>query len=259
MPDSHHTRDDLLGGMIRLLQPRQGQRASADAVMLAAAVPAKGAVRVLELGCGAGPAMLCLAARVKTAQVTGVELQADLVALSARNIAENGLADRLTVLPGDIRQSRIAGLAAGSFDQVFANPPYFDSARHRVSPHAGRALARSEGARSEGGRSESGEADLAHWIAALLRYARSGGGITLIHTAERLGDILGLLGPKAGAIRVIPLFSRAGQPAKRVIVRAVKGSRTPLVLDPGVVLHQADGSYLPAIEAVLRAGAAFPV
>jgi tRNA1(Val) A37 N6-methylase TrmN6 len=266
MPDSNHTQDDLLGGLVRLIQPRQGQRASADAIMLAAAVQVKGPgrepARVLELGCGVGPAMLCLAARLKNVQVTGVELQSDLVTLCRRNIEANGLTDRLVVKEGDIR-SRIAGVAPGSFDHVFANPPYYDTGRHRVSPHAGRALARSEGARSEGVRSEvagsdAGAAELSHWIAALLRHARSGGGVTLIHPADRLGDILAGLGAKAGAIRVIPLFSRAGQPAKRVIVRAIKGSKAPLVLDPGVVLHQAGNSYVPEIEAVLRDGAAFP-
>lgn len=248
MPDTDHTTDALLGGLVRLKQPRKGQRASADAVMLAAAVGAKAGARVLELGCGSGVAMLCLAARLKTVTVAGLELQPDLVALCARNIAANGVEDRLSVFEGDIRARRIAGLAPNSFDQVFANPPYFDVARHRVSPHAGRAAARAE----------AEDADLGHWVAAMLRYAKPNAGLTLIHKAERLGDILSALDGKAGAIRVIPLWSKAGQPAKRVIVKAVKGSKAPLTLTPGLVLHQADGSYLPEIDAVLRNGAALP-
>jgi tRNA1(Val) A37 N6-methylase TrmN6 len=248
MPDTDHTHDALLGGLVRLKQPRKGQRASADAVMLAAAVGAKTGARVLELGCGSGVAMLCLAARLKTVTVAGLELQSDLVALCARNIAANGVEDRLSVFEGDIRARRIAGLAPNSFDQVFANPPYFDAARHRVSPHAGRAAARAE----------AEDADLGHWIAAMLRYAKPNAGLTLIHKAERLGDILSVLDGKAGAIRVIPLWSKAGQPAKRVIVKAVKGSKAPLTLTPGLVLHRADGSYLPEIDAVLRSGAALP-
>ncbi len=249
MPDNDHTTDALLGGLVRLKQPRKGQRASADAVMLAAAVGAKAGARVLELGCGSGVAMLCLAARLKTVTVAGLELQPDLVALCARNIVANGVEDRLSVFEGDIRARRVAGLAPNSFDQVFANPPYFDAARHRVSPHAGRATARAE----------AEDADLGHWIAAMLRYAKPNAGLTLIHKAERLGDILAALEKgKAGAIRVIPLWSKAGQPAKRVIVRAVKGSKAPLTLTPGLVLHQADGSYLPEIDAVLRNGAALP-
>lgn len=249
MPDNDHTHDALLGGLVRLKQPRKGQRASADAVMLAAAVAAKSGAQVLELGCGSGVAMLCVASRLKNVTVAGLELQPDLAALCAKNIAANGFADRLSVHEGDIRARRIAGLTPNSFDQVFANPPYFDVARHRVSPHAGRAAARADGGAA---------ADIGHWVAAMLRYAKPNAGLTLIHKAERLGDILAAFESKAGAIRVIPLWSRPGQPAKRVIVRAVKGSRAPLTLTPGLVLHSADGGYLPEIDAVLRSGAALP-
>jgi tRNA1Val (adenine37-N6)-methyltransferase len=248
MPDNDHTTDALLGGLVRLKQPRKGQRASADAVMLAAAIVAKSGAQVLELGCGSGVAMLCVAARLKNVHVAGLELQSDLAALCARNIAANSFEDRLRVHEGDLRARRIAGLAPNSFDQVFANPPYFEVARHRVSPHAGRATARAE----------AEDADVGHWVAAMLRYAKPNAGLTLIHKAERLGDILAAFDGKAGAIRVIPLWSRPGQPAKRVIVRAVKGSKAPLTLTPGLVLHQPDGSYLPEIDAVLRAGAALP-
>lgn len=249
MPDNDHTHDALLGGLVRLKQPRKGQRASADAVMLAAAVAAKAGAQVLELGCGSGVAMLCLAARLKNVAVAGLELQPDLVALCARNIAANGFEDRLSVHEGDIRARRLAGLTPNSFDQVFANPPYFDAARHRVSPHAGRAAARADGGEA---------ADIGHWVAAMLRYAKPNAGLTLIHKAERLGDLLAAFEGKAGAIRVIPLWSRPGQPAKRVILRAVKGSKAPLTLTPGLVLHSADGGYLPEIDAVLRNGAPLP-
>lgn len=249
MPDNDHTHDALLGGLVRLKQPRKGQRASADAVMLAAAIGAKAGAQVLELGCGSGVAMLCLAARLKNVTVAGLELQPDLVALCAKNIAANGFEDRLAVHEGDIRARRIAGLTPNSFDQVFANPPYFDVARHRVSPHAGRAAARADGGAA---------ADIGHWVAAMLRYAKPNAGLTLIHKAERLGEILAAFEGKAGAIRVIPLWSRPGQPAKRVILRAVKGSKAPLTLTPGLVLHSAEGGYLPEIDAVLRSGAALP-
>jgi tRNA1(Val) A37 N6-methylase TrmN6 len=247
MTVADHTRDALLGGRIQIEQPRRGQRATADAVMLAAAVPAKRGQRVLELGAGSGVGMLCLAARVAGIAIDGIEIQPALVALCARNIAANGLDQRLHVAEGDIRR-RVAGIQPNSYDQVFANPPYFDSARHRASPHAGRATARSE----------SGEADLPQWIAAMLRHAKPGGRLTLIHKAERLADILQALGSKAGGIRVVPLQSRAGEAAKRIVVSAIKGSRAPLVLAPGLVLHGAGGTYVPAVDAMLREGAAFP-
>lgn len=228
-----------------LIQPRKGQRASADAVMLAAAVPAKRGQRALELGCGTGVAMLCLAARVADLEVDGVEIQPDLVALAARNITANGQAERLRAFAGDLRE-RIPGVAPNSFDQVFANPPYFDSGRHRQAADPGRALAR------------QGE-DSAAWVAAMLRYCRPGGRLTLIQRVEQLGPLLQALEPKAGGIEVIPLHSKSDQAAKRLILRAVKGAKTPLLLRPGLVLHQADGSYFPEIDAVLRDGAALPI
>jgi tRNA1(Val) A37 N6-methylase TrmN6 len=228
-----------------LTQPRKGQRASADAVMLAAAVPARRGQRVLELGCGTGVAMLCLAARVPGLEIDGVEIQPDLVELAGRNIAANGQAERLRVVAGDLRE-RITGIAPNSFDQAFANPPYFDSGRHRQAADPGRALAR------------QGE-DSAAWVAAMLRYLKPGGRLTLIQRVEQLGPLLQALAPKAGGIEVIPLHSKPGQAAKRLILRAVKGGKAPLMLRPGLVLHQADGSYFPEIDAVLREGAPLPI
>ncbi|MBL4768768.1 MAG: methyltransferase, partial [Rhodobacteraceae bacterium] len=47
-----------------LFQPRKGYRAGIDPMLLAASVPAHAGQSVLELGCGAGAAILCLATRV---------------------------------------------------------------------------------------------------------------------------------------------------------------------------------------------------
>lgn len=241
------TEDRLLDGRVVLLQPKTGQRASADAVMLAAAIRAKAGERILELGCGTGVAMLCLAARVAEVTVTGLELQPGLVALARQNIARNAMAGRLDVLEGDLRQP-VAALAPGSFAQVFANPPYFDPARHRVAQDAGRALARHGG----------GAGEVGAWIAAMLRHAAPRGRLTLIQRVEQLPAVLAALEGRAGSLELLPLQSRAGEPAKRMILRAVKDGRGPLRLLPPLVLHRADGSYHPAIEAVLRDGAELP-
>ena len=59
------TEDRLLGGRIRLKQPAAGYRVAIDPVFLAAAVPAEPHQLVLDVGCGAGAAMLCVAARCR--------------------------------------------------------------------------------------------------------------------------------------------------------------------------------------------------
>ena len=84
--------------------------------------------------------------------------------------------------------------------------------------------------------------------------------ITLIHRADRLDDILARLHGRAGAITVFPLWPRGlngggGTAAKRVLVQARKGVKSPMKLAPGLVLHEADGGYTAAASRVLRDGA----
>ena len=86
------THDAFLCGKLHLWQPKQGYRAATDAVLLAAACPAKAGQSVLDLGCGVGAASLCLASRVAGLVQTGLELQEDYAALARQNAAENGVA-----------------------------------------------------------------------------------------------------------------------------------------------------------------------
>ena len=54
----------------------------------------------------------------------------------------------------------------------------------------------------------------------------------------------------------MPIHPRDGSPATRLILRGIKGSRAPLQIRAGLVLHNADGSSRPEMEAILRHGAA---
>lgn len=238
------TTDALLGGRLTLTQPARGPRAGADAVFLAAAVPARAGERALELGCGSGAAALCLAWRVAGLDVTGLELQPELAELAATNADANGLGPRLRILAGDLRRPP-ATLKPGSFHHVLANPPFFVAGRHDVAPQPARALSRAE----------TGGAVLADWVAAALKFARSGGTLTFILRAERLDELLALLRGRAGSV-VFPFWPAAGRPAKLVLVQARKGARTPLCLSPGLVLHGPGGGYTAAADDVLRRGEA---
>lgn len=67
------------------------------------------------------------------------------------------------------------------------------------------------------------------------------------------------LDQRFGAIRILPLHPRAGDPAHRVIVEGTKGSRAPLQLLSGFVLHVEGNGFTPAAEAILKGGAGLPV
>ncbi|MFI0396639.1 tRNA1(Val) (adenine(37)-N6)-methyltransferase [Paracoccus jiaweipingae] len=240
-------RDDFLGGRLSVWQPAQGYRAGADAVMLAAACPARPGQQVLELGCGAGVAALCLARRVDLG-VMGLERQPGYAELARRNADENGLPLRVVV--GDLAQMP-PDLRARHFDGVLMNPPYFGSGTR--APDAGRGTARHE------------NTPLADWLDAGLRRLRPGGWLAVIHRPERLGDLLAGLGTRAGAVCILPIAARAGRDAGRVIVTARKGRRDPMRLLPPFVMHakpshSADAEDLtPQATAVLRHCAAITV
>jgi tRNA1(Val) A37 N6-methylase TrmN6 len=243
-PADDFTEDRLLGGRVVLRQPRHGYRAAIDPVFLAAAVPAQAGDSILDVGCGAGAAMLCLAQRIEDCRVTGIDTQRELVRLAGDNILLNGLGSRVTVMSGDLLRPP-PRLEPGSFAHAMANPPYLDAASGTPPPDGGKAAAHVEG-----------EADLAAWVKFALTMVRAKGSVTFIHRADRLDRLLAELSGRAGAIEFLPLWAGAGKPAKRVILRARKGVTTPLRVLPGLVLHEADGRYTAAADAVLRDAAA---
>ena len=99
------------------------------------------------------------------------------------------------------------------------------------------------------------DAGLEAWTEFLLAGVRDGGTILLIHRADRLADLLSLLGRKAGSFRILPIHPYADRPAKRVLVKAVRLGRAPLVLLPPLVLHDQGGAHSPRSEAILRGAA----
>ena len=230
------THDLLLGGRVRLEQPAEGLRAAIDAVLLAAAIPARAPEAVLELGCGTGAALLCLAARVPGLALHGVELDAGLAEMARRNAAGLGA----SIVAGDIRG------ALPECRHAFANPPYWPGGS--ASPIALRRNAAHEA-----------EAGLEDWAGALARGLVRRGMASMILPAARFGQAAAALrGAGCGSLTMLPLWPRAGVAAKRVILQAIKGGRGPDRILPGLVLHEADGSFTAAAEAVLRHAQALP-
>jgi tRNA1(Val) A37 N6-methylase TrmN6 len=240
------TEDRLLDGRLILRQPVKGYRAGIDAALLAAACDAAEGERVLELGCGAGAVMLAAAARRPGALFVGLERDEEALVLARANIALNALGERVTAQSHDLAAG-LRGLGRAPFDAALANPPFFDDPARLRAPHPARRAAQLT---AEG---------LGVWIEAMLGAVRAGGTLTLIHRADRLGDMLSLFPPKAGSVRVRPVQPFADRPAKRVIVRAVKAGRAPLALLPALVLHdRTEAKYTPEAEAILRGDARLP-
>lgn len=245
-PEDGETHDEaaLMGGRARLRQPLRGYRAGLDAALLAAVVEAGPGERVLEAGCGAGGALVQAALRNPGAAFVGVERDGAALALARSNLALNDLEARARALPGDVGAG-FRALGLERFDAAFANPPFFDdpAALRAPSPERRGAWMADDG--------------LAAWCAFLLAAVRDGGRVTMVHRADRLADLLAGLGAKAGSLAVRPVHPFPDAPAKRVLVRAVRGGRGPLRLLPALVLHAQDASgFTPEADALLRGQAA---
>jgi tRNA1(Val) A37 N6-methylase TrmN6 len=239
--------DAVLGGRLVLRQPLRGHRVGHDAILLAAAIVVKPGEPAVDLGSGVGGAGLALARRIEGVAVTLVEIDPALTALAAGNAERNGLSDRVRAVCLDAESPAAdftaAGLPPGSAACVLMNPPF--NIAQQPSPDRARRLAHA-----------ATEGTLERWLLTAARLLRPDGAVTLIWRADGLGDVLAALDKDFGAITVLPVHPRPGAAAIRVLVRATKGNRSPLILLPGFLLADADGKPTAAAEAVLRNGEA---
>lgn len=240
------TEDALLGGRIRIRQPRRGYRVNVDTILLAATLPPErirgNGTRVVEPGCGVAAALMAVATpydRDGQIEFVGIERDPLYADLARQNVELNGQSHRTEIIEADALDPHAD---FGVFDYVFFNPPY-DSAE------AGRPPA--EGKRG----AFIADRPIEDWIKVWSNRMSAHSNMTLIHRAHRLGEILTALEGRLGGVEVFPIRPSAQTKARRVIVRAWKGSRAPLKLFAGLDLHPSDDAkdkYTPEAEAILR-------
>ncbi|HEY8189689.1 MAG TPA: methyltransferase [Micavibrio sp.] len=232
----------VLNKKVHLLQPEGGFRTSLDSVMLAASCPAKAGDRVLDLGCGVCGASFCLLYRVDKIFVSGLDIQPEYIDLACKNATLNNNTDRCEFSVGDVRTFQISDMNQ-RFAHVVCNPPFLEAGSYTPSPDEARAAALGHLDRN---------IDLSVWIDCSFHALRSGGSLAMIHRADHVDKIVQGLGKRFGQIEIFPLWPHVGEPAKRVIVRAVKDRRSPARIHAGLILHNPNGEYTPQAEAVLR-------
>jgi tRNA1(Val) A37 N6-methylase TrmN6 len=244
------TEDAFLGGTLRLRQPKSGHRAGHDAMLLAAATPARAGHRVVDFGAGVGAAGLAVARRVAGLDMVLVEIDEALAELARGNAASNRIDAKVIAM--DLASSADifagAGLAPDSVDAVLMNPPFNDSTRHRSSPDKNREIAHVADA-----------ATLETWTHAARRILKSGGVLTLIWRADGLAEVLAALDRGFGSLAILPVHGNAATPAIRVLVRAIKGGRAPTALYPGLMLNDESGLPNKQVQERLAGKGALPL
>jgi tRNA1(Val) A37 N6-methylase TrmN6 len=246
------SQDALLGGRLAIRQPTAGHRVGSDAILLAAAAPADGVERLVDVGAGIGAVGLSILQRSPEASADLVEADAGLAQFARENAALNSLQDRVRMWSVDVfdaRARRAAGLADGGADLVVTNPPFFEAQAVRASPDARRAKAHVFAPAAPG---EADRGPLEAWIVASLALLRPGGRFILIHRPEALALILRSFGRRVGAVAILPVHPRAETAAHRILVAGVKGARAPTRILPGLILHATSGAFTPLAEAIHR-------
>jgi tRNA1(Val) A37 N6-methylase TrmN6 len=234
------TEDAFLGGQLRLMQLKSGHRAGHDAVLLAAATPARSGDRVVDLGAGVGAAGLAVARRVTGIDLVLVEIDADANAIHADVIVLD--------VEADATAFAAAGLAPDSVDAVLMNPPFNDPARHRVSPDTARGTAHMATATT-----------LSKWVHAARRILKSRGALTLVWRADGIAEVLSALDHGFGSLQVLPVHGEPRAPANRILVRATKGGRTPTQIHPALMLNDEQGAPNKGVQEILAGKGSLPL
>jgi tRNA1(Val) A37 N6-methylase TrmN6 len=230
----------VLNKRLHLSQAEGGFRSSIDAVLLAAACPIQAGQSLLDIGCGVGTAGLCVLKRVPGTHLTGIDVQEDHIEIAAQNAKQNEMQAHFKC--ADVRDYvRHENNRNAQFDHMICNPPYNEANSHLRSPSDAKALAMGHG-----------ETTLEDWIECVNRNLKSGGSFTMIHKADMIDKIILAFDGRFGDVEIFPLWPRAGVAAKRVIVRALKGRKTPATIHAGLVLHQENGDYTQDAEDILR-------
>jgi tRNA1Val (adenine37-N6)-methyltransferase len=221
------TRDTLLRGRVKLFQPRHGFRSSLDPVLLAGfSRPPFG--RFLDIGCASGALSFLLLAQDEAARGIGVEIQPRLAALAVQGAAENGYADRMSVVTGDVRAKGVVENQA--FDLVAINPPFRPVGAGVISPVSEKAMANHEVTLT-----------LSEWLDVAGAALRSDGRLVTIYPFDRWEDLRsGLAARGFGVRRSRLVLPRAGDAPNRILLEARRG-QAEAQTDSPLAVHDGAG------------------
>ena len=212
---------------------------STDSFLLGSFPLLRKGLRVCDLGAGTGLLGLLLLAREPSLRVTNVELQAAAVELSRRNTELNGLEERVVNLQADLREPAQMP-AAGCFDLVVSNPPYFDAGRGAVAREKSRSVARSDVT-----------CTLPQLCVAAGRLLRYDGRFCVVFRTERMAELFACLrerGLEPKRLRMIQ--NTAGSAPKLLLLDARKGGKAGLSVLPPLLLRDENGGETPELAQI---------
>jgi len=243
-----YTLDRFHDGAFEVAQPASGgHRAGLDALLLAASLRQGTEGILADLGAGSGVAGLAALNMHRELDLLAVELNDvmfNLLEITLRRPHNSKFSNRAQALQADITltgTNRLEqGLEPNSVDHTIMNPPY-NTYSYRPPANAIRHEAYMLG---EGG--------LDSWFRTAAAITRIGGNLSLIYRAEDVAAVVACSQGRFGGLEIIPIHSRKFDPAKRILVTGIRGSKAPLSILPGFVVHEDNGAFTEHADAIFK-------
>lgn len=234
---SQESLDDLILGDLKIIQPRSGYRFSIDSVLLAHFPEMSGNLQVFDLGTGNGVIALLMACRNPQAQITGLEIQEQMVERAQRSIQYNRLEKQVNIVTADINDIPHA-FSAAQADLVVSNPPFWKRGHGKTSINREQAIARHE---------------LQVTLTAIIRAAyyllKPAGSLALILPAYRFYETLSELTRQGfGLTRLRLIHPTAQREAGHFLVEAARDIKGQLKILPPLTIYQAPGVYAQELQ-----------
>jgi tRNA1Val (adenine37-N6)-methyltransferase len=212
------TADTLLGGALRLLQPKTGYRVNVDSVLLVAFAGERRVDRVVDLGAGVGALGLLALTRGIAKRALLIEADCKLVTLARENLARTGFEGEAREL--DLTREK---LSESAVPLVLCNPPYYPARSHRPAQSAAKAAARS---------GELGP----FLVAASALLARKTGRALFSYPAPQLPELLAQAA-RAGLVakRLRFVHAREAEPARLALIELRVARPGGLVVEPPLI------------------------
>lgn len=219
-------RIDYVNEKITLIQKKGGLTFGTDAFLLASYIKKAPRLRGAELGAGTGIISLLLAARDKLSSIYAIEVQKSFFDLTARNVENNGLGEKVTPICADIRDVRPTDVG-GELDVVFSNPPYMKTTSGKRNEDDGKYIARHEVM-----------GNIGDFCASAARLLRFGGHFYVVYRPDRLSELMSALNKHSLEPKAMT-FVHADEESEpsMVLIDAIKGGKPSMKISAPLVLH----------------------
>ena len=231
------TFDDILNGKLKLLQPIKGPRVNLDTILLSSWVKIRRHnSKILEAGCASGAISLILATKFKNADITGIDIQEDLIGVSKLNSKNNNLEEHVKFIAGDLRDKNL--LPREYFDVLVINPPYSSLNSSRESENLSRSTARLE--------LSCNIKDVAELSKRVLK---SKGRLFSVFTSERLDEFLASM----REYKIIPkkikfVYPDINKNSAIFLVECIKDGGEGLTILPPLIVRDENNNYTEELK-----------